>query len=171
MIVSDLYVLEHTQRVFGKHCRGAIQRHQVGSNRVAVNPHKTDGKAGSLFARPGQAGTAPPRPASFRRCAADRMLVFPSPLISILSVGISGMPRQVRNGEPKIVAGGGGTPRQRAFTAKGGDGAWMRQKEGRFLPDAREQFIQIVGGGRTLGATLILNRRIDIVVAGHSRRC
>ena len=72
------------------------------------------------------------------------------------------MPRQVRNGEPKIVAVGGGTPRKVHSRPKGGDGARMGQEESRFLPDAREQLIQIVGGRRTL-ARRDLECRIDII--------
>jgi hypothetical protein len=51
MVFSDFYILEHTERVFHKNCRGAIERHQVRGNRVAVNTHEANGKAGGLFAR------------------------------------------------------------------------------------------------------------------------
>jgi len=41
MVLSDFNVREHTQRIFGKYRRRAIQRDQVRGHRVAVNPHKT----------------------------------------------------------------------------------------------------------------------------------
>src|SRR5580698_6898009 len=49
MVVSDFYVLEHTQRIFGQYGCRAIQRHQVRGDRVAVNTHETDRKPRSLF--------------------------------------------------------------------------------------------------------------------------
>src|SRR5271155_2355162 len=54
MVLSDFYILEHTQGVFDQNRGGAVQGHQVGGYRIAVNTHETDGKAGGLFAR--QAG-------------------------------------------------------------------------------------------------------------------
>ncbi len=50
MVLTDFYVLEHTEGVFGQHGRGAIQRDQVGGHGVAVNPHEADGKAWGLLA-------------------------------------------------------------------------------------------------------------------------
>ena len=35
------------------------------------------------------------------------------------------------------------------FPAEGRDGCRMEEKETRFLPDLRDQFVQVIGGGRT----------------------
>ena len=132
MVLSDFYILEHTQCIFDQHRCGAIQRHQVGGDRVAVNTHETDGKAGSLFA--GQSGLKESHYALLSFAGAQQQDIgLPCPVDVSLSVGISGMPRQVRKGEPKIVAVGGGTPRKvhsrpKAAMARG----WARKKAGSF---------------------------------------
>jgi hypothetical protein len=43
-----------------------------------------------------------------------------------------------------------------AFSAEGGDGAWMRQEKRRLLPDVGDQFIEIVGSWRTAAREIFI---------------
>ncbi len=75
---------------------------------------------------------------------------------------MSGMPRQVRKGEPKMVAVGGGTPRRvhsrpNAAMARG----CARKKAGSFQI-LRQELVEIVGGGSAF-ARLHAGLRRDVV--------
>ncbi len=89
-------------------------------------------------------------------------MVFPAPSMFSLSR------RDERNAPPgqerrtKNRGGWRGNTAEGALPAESGDGPWVRQEESRFLPDAREQFIQIVRGGRS-AADRDLECRIDII--------
>src|ERR1700677_1749620 len=161
MVLSDFYILEHTQGVFGQHRRGTIQRHQVGGYRVAVNTHETDGKAGSLFAW--QSGLKESHYALLPLAGAEQQDTGLPCRVNIHLVG--GNQRDASPGQEWRTENGGRGRRdtaEGALAAKGGEGTGMSQEEGRFFPDTREQFIQIVGGGRSL-AGLNLECGVDVV--------
>src|ERR1700678_2778191 len=138
MILSDFYILEHTQSVFDQHGCGAIERHQVGGDRVAVNTHETDGKAGSLFAW--QSGLKESHYALLSFAGAEQQDTGLPCRVNIHLVG--GNQRNASPGQEWRTENGGRGRRHTAecaLTAKGGDGAGMSQEEGRFLPAAREK--------------------------------
>src|SRR6202034_2979668 len=49
MIVADFDVFERTDCVVGEHRYGAVQRNQIGSDRLGVNSHEAYRQAGCLF--------------------------------------------------------------------------------------------------------------------------
>ena len=49
MVVADLDVLEHSDRVLRQDRNRAVERNQVRGNRFDVDSHEANGEAGSLF--------------------------------------------------------------------------------------------------------------------------
>src|ERR1700678_2420327 len=148
MVLSDFYILEHAQRIFCKHRCRAVERYQVRGYRVAANTHETDRQSGSLL--PWQPGLKQTYYALFSLPGAQQKDVrLPRP------IDVQLVRRDQRNASP-------GQERrsknrrcrrrnapERALPAKRGNRSWVRQEECWFFPDAREQFIHIVGGGRS----------------------
>jgi hypothetical protein len=50
MVMADLNILEHAQRVLCQHGSGAVERDEVRRDGAAVDAHEADGKAGGLLA-------------------------------------------------------------------------------------------------------------------------
>ena len=102
-------------------------------------------------------------PCFFSPTRSSRILVLPvASSHPSLSVGTSGMPRQVRNGEPNMVDGRRRNAAARALAAERRDRPRMGQEERRLLPDARDQLVEIVGRRRALAGRDALRRR-DVV--------
>src|SRR3954451_14950429 len=51
MVLAEFDVLQHRHGVVGQHRERAVQRDQIGRDRLAVDAHEADGEAGTLLAR------------------------------------------------------------------------------------------------------------------------
>src|SRR5580698_4111838 len=50
MVAADFNVLEYSQRVIGQDRGGAIERNEIGGDRLAIDAHEADGQARRDFA-------------------------------------------------------------------------------------------------------------------------
>jgi len=137
MVLAHFDVIENSERIVGKHRQRAVQRDEIRSDRLAVDAHEPDRETWALLAR-----------------QVRLVLLFST---RTLSLGTSGIPRQVKNGEPNIVTVGGGTPRRvhsrpKAAIARG----WARKNAGSF--HTRERSSSRSSG---VGAPVRVGRRID----------
>jgi len=50
MVMSHVDIVQDANRIVGQHSRRTVERNQIRSDGLAVNPHETDRQAGTLFA-------------------------------------------------------------------------------------------------------------------------
>src|ERR1700679_1392439 len=113
---------------------------------------------------PGSPGwKSPITPCRFSPVRSNNMFDLPPSSTASLSVGTSGTPRHVRNGDPKIEVVGGGTPRRvhsRPNARRRRGGARMSQEEAWRFPYLCQQFVKIIRRWRSFA------RRNPVVGAG-----
>src|SRR6185437_11957606 len=137
MVVSDLDVFEHSKCILGQYGGRAIERDQIGSDRIAIDAHKTYGKAWSLFTC--QTWLEQAYHSLFLLAGAQQQDIGLSRGIDAKFVGGNegdAPPGQKWGTEEDRRGRRNSTPR--ALAPEGRDGARMFQKESRFFPDERE---------------------------------
>ena len=87
------------------------------------------------------------------------MLVLPSSPTCNLLVGISGMPRHVMNGEPKMLTVGGGTPRRVASRPNAAIAFGCARKKAGFFQTSARRSSRSSGVGVPLAGDETLMRR------------
>src|SRR6201995_3313746 len=161
MVLSDFYILEHAQSVFCQHRCRAVERYQIRGYRVAANPHKTNRQSGSLLSW--QPGLKQSYDALFSLPGAhEEDVCLPRP-VDVQFVGQD--QRKTSPGQERRSKNRGCRWRntaEGALPSKRSNRFGVREEECRLFPDAREQFIHIVRGGRS-AAYRDLEGRINIV--------
>src|ERR1700730_3127658 len=148
MILIHADAFENAHSIFRENGQRAVQRDQVGRDGLVIDAHEAHRKAGRNFTR--DPGLEQP----------DRaLLLFTRPQqqnICLVCLYGDFVGRHQRQSPPrqKWIAEYGHRrrrhPATRALAPEGGNGTGMRQKERRFLPDSRNQFVQVIRSGRAL---------------------
>src|SRR5258708_18376020 len=143
MVVADLNVLEHAERVLGEYRRRAVQRDQIRGDRVAIDTHEAHRETGGLLAR--QTRLEQTDDALLLLSSTQQQDVRLPCLVDAQLIG--GNQRHATPGQKGRTQNRRGRWRNsapRALAAECGDGLWMSQEEGGLLPDAGEQLVQII---------------------------